>query len=128
MNDALLEELFKKGLITEERYMKTKAEKELVKDKGGENKSLRKISSFDLNELDSVGSVRNFKEKAKEILLEDSSLIQEILKKAHRLEQRDGGRKLIWLLYQLRDALKQASSECQELIIKGAFRKAGAKI
>lgn len=124
MND-LLEQLFQKGLITGQEYRKRKALNELKSEKGGDNRR-RRVVSFDLDKLNDAGSVRKFKEIAKEILLQNSSLIQEIIKQAHSLKDKDGGKKLIWQLYQLRDLLGHTSPDEHEQIIKKAFRKSGA--
>ncbi|MCD4694243.1 hypothetical protein K8R62_02695 [bacterium] len=81
-----------------------------------------------LLKLESVGSVSQFKQEAKQILLDDYSLVEEILNLAQGLKNLDGGKKLLWLLYSTKGNIFKAKPEFVKQIIKRAFRKSNPTV
>jgi len=80
---------------------------------------------FTCFDLDQCSTARDFKRVAKNILHSDWTLIQEIINKAHTFKG-EGGKKLIWFCYQIRDGLMICPSNRQDQFLDRVFRKNGA--
>ena len=85
-------------------------------------------SHFSIIDLDSCASMRKFKEMAERILLDDASLITEVVQKAHRFknDSKPENKKFIWFFYELRDQLRKLPLAKHAELFKRAFRKSGA--
>lgn len=66
----------------------------------------------------------DFREAAKQELLENPDLIKSIIQQAHQFKGYKEGQRLIWELYQLRDALAQTPDpENKKTVITRALRR-----
>lgn len=67
---------------------------------------------------------KDFREAAKQELLEDPDRIKDIIKQAHQFNSSKEGRRLVWEFYQLRDALAQTPDpENKKTVITRALRR-----
>lgn len=74
--------------------------------------------------LEGTSTIAEFKHLAKNLLLKNSSLMKPVIDQAQRMQELDGGRKLIFLCLQLRDNLAKAkSAEEKQQLINRTFRK-----
>lgn len=131
---TLSEQLFQAGLIAEDKKNQTIAdEKQQEKREVGQN--LAKLSTksgrpIHFHRLEFCGSIGEFKDTAKQLFMEEKGCnhIKEVIVLAHRFKHHDGGKKLIWLLYQIRDLLPKVKQKDREKFLKRALRKSGATI
>lgn len=129
---SLSEQLLKLGFVSPEEHEKiAKKKEELEKQKIGQDqnqltrKSGRPIS---FSRLEFCETIAEFRDTARKLLCEFPEEIGEVVRLAHRFMGAPGGKKLIWLVYQVRDGLVSVSPENREQFLKRAFRKFGAKI
>ncbi|MBU1015277.1 hypothetical protein KKI17_02465 [Patescibacteria group bacterium] len=111
----MAEELKKVGLISEERYNAVEEERRYLVHTASQQQlaGLTKKSGRPANfeRLETCGSIAEFKDTARRILLEHPEEMNSIIQAAHRFKDMPGGKKLIWLMYQVRDRLAQAPPE-----------------
>ena len=84
-------------------------------------------AATDISQLDSCTTVQQFRELAKQLLLDEPSLVRKALKKAQVLRHLTGGPWLIKRLHTIRDAFDR-SEENLEQVIRRALRRANPKI
>lgn len=127
---SLTEELFNAGVITEEEKKRTLTkDTQQMETRVGQQLSglLTKSNRPDnFDRLESCGSVGEFKNIAKKILTEQPDRINEIIGLAQRFKDSDGGKKLIWLLHQIKDSLLKVRDK--EKFLKRALRRSGGTI
>jgi hypothetical protein len=77
-----------------------------------------------LMNLEEVSTVSEFKEMAKQILLNDqgATTIAEVVRLAHKINELDGGKRLIYIILSLRDNLHKVKPDKREQVIKRALR------
>ncbi|KKU70483.1 MAG: hypothetical protein UX94_C0005G0045 [Parcubacteria group bacterium GW2011_GWA2_47_21] len=78
--------------------------------------------------LQSCSSISEFKDTARKLLCESPELASEVVKLAHRFKGQQGGDRLVWLCYQVRDLMPQVVAEKRECFLKRAFRSAGSAV
>ena len=76
------------------------------------------------DELDSATTVDEFKQIARRVLTEDPSKAQLVVHKAHNFRGERGGSRLVWIMYQVRDGLKNCPADKVKLFLKRALRRA----
>ncbi|MFH0853680.1 MAG: hypothetical protein V1853_04730 [bacterium] len=82
-----------------------------------------------MDNLKSAGSIREFKQIAKQLLERSPDVIDEIIQAAHTWKEKSGGKKLVWLMYQVRDGQQGAGGEVgRKDFLNRAFRKSGSTI
>ncbi len=124
---TLMDELLKAGLVPKDKAKKHQEVLETER-RLRERKNLKYIQKEHIpyiDELDACTTVVDFKQAAKKILLQDSTLIQKVIQKAHRLQSVEGGKKLIWYLYQVKANLEKCPSGKVEQYINRALRRSG---
>lgn len=121
---TLAEQLMQKGLL-DPKVVKIKDQQERSRI-GQQHHDITKKSGKEasLPSLETSTSVSVFKDIAKRLLLEQPDLAPTILKQAHRFQQESGGKKLIWLMFQIRDMLPKISEANREKFLNKALRKA----
>jgi len=129
---SLLEQLLGAGLVGKEKHEAVEKEKEERDRRQSGNlihqasrKSKRPVNFV---RLESCGTVAEFKDTARKLLQEFPEEISEVISLAHRFKGVSGGKKLIWLVYQVKDGLTKVKSEKREQFFKRAFRKSGTKV
>ena len=130
---SLTEQLFSAGLIAEKDKDQIIAkEGEQEKSKVGQNLATLSTKSGRPAHFDGLKcceSVGEFKDVARRLLTEEGpDHIHEVIKLAHRLKSREGGGKLVWLLYQIRDLLPEVEERDRKRFFKRALRKSGATV
>ncbi len=128
----LSEQLLKAGLVTEEKSRAVEKEKqEHDKRQSGDlihqasRKSKRPVSFV---RLESCGTIAEFKDAARKLLQEFPEEVEEVVNLAHRFKDMSGGKKLIWLVYQVKSGLARIKTEKREQFLKRAFRKSGTNV
>ena len=123
---TLQEALLKSGKVTEEQFHKQKTEEEI--------KEIERISGRKFNEkntcddLDVCLTVQDFRILAKAILLQDPVMITEVIRRVHRFKEREGGKKLIWLMYQIRDKLIKLPPKDHVIFLNRALRRSNSTL
>jgi hypothetical protein len=79
-------------------------------------------------ELDTAGNVSEFRDSARRLLTSHPELIDQVVEKAHRFKDADGGDRLVWTVYQVRDILRQLKGDQREQFLRRAFRRSGATL
>lgn len=90
------------------------------------NKKVSKSPS--LLKLESAETVNQFKQETKPILLDNPSLIEDVINLAQGLRELEGGKKLLWLLYSTRENISRAKPKFIKQIIKRALRKSNPTV
>lgn len=123
MAGVMLDALKKAGLLSPQQIAEREREEELKRfqeeemNKGRFTKQANKVVLV-------VANPNDFREAAKNELLRDPSVIQEIIKQAHQFKTSKEGKKLVWQLYQLRDAIaKTPEAENQKTVVNRALRR-----
>lgn len=129
---SLTEQFFQAGLITkQEKDQRIADEQQQEKREIGQNfakLSTKSNRPVHFDRLKSCGSVGEFKDTAKKLLIEQPNHIAEVIKLAHRFKEANGGEKLVWLLYQIRDLLPKVKQKNRKKFLNRALRKSGATI
>jgi len=130
---SLADGLLNAGLVTEEKVAKhvdSKGQVEASKSKQEQSKFVRKSHKpVNIDQLDVAESVSAFRRAVLDILLVHTDVISDVIEKVHRFQDKPGGKKLVWQMYQVRDGLKKISKEDQkgrELFLRRGLRKSGA--
>lgn len=123
--NSLAQQLAKAGLVSKNTLKEAEASKILKQEQVGVSR-LQNVVMVD--DLKKCRTIRDFKETAKHILLHDAKQIGAVVKMAHDFKGDDGSKRLIGMMYALRDALKLAPKQEHEQIIKKALRKAGGEV
>lgn len=128
----LSEQLLKAGLVSPEKVDGVVAEKKM-REKTAAGQQFHQLTtksgrpaSFD--RLEFCGTIAEFKDTARKILSGHPEEIGQIINLAHRFKDAPGGKKLIWLMYQVRDGLVNAEPAKREQFLRRAFRKCGGTI
>ena len=123
--DALLQV----GLTTEDEVKKLQ---QIQKTKDGQKigQMKGKVPAASLLNLEKADTVSEFKEQAKKILLEfpEIEVAKEIARLAENIKQLGGGKKLIWLILNLRDNLGRVKADKRENVIKRALRSSNPTV
>ena len=78
-----------------------------------------------LLDLEEAESIREFRDKARKLLMERPDLIRDVIRSAHRFKDADGGKKLVWQFFQIRDTLAGVTMNERERFLKRALRAHG---
>lgn len=124
---TMREALLKAGLISHARHdqLEKSADDELRRNSRKAVRQILKHPEPTLDNLETCGSVNDFRVVALQILLVTPERISEILGLAHNLKDADGRKRLIWQLFQVRDGLKGLDQEAQRVFLKRSLRRAG---
>ncbi len=129
---TLSEQLLKAGLVSPEKRAEHAAQ-ELARDEAEQQKrqsrltaKSRKPANFD--RLENATSVNGFKRVALGILQEHPNAIGDVITFAHHLQDKPGGKKLVWLMYQVQDGLAKLPAKDHQRFLKRALRKAGGSL
>lgn len=131
MSNSLVDALSKIGLITEQEKDHVLADQASC---FAEREALWKKAASKGNRTEHLALVQNcqsiseFKDSARKLLCERPELAGDVVKAAHRFQEQQGGDKLIWLCYQVRDLIPQVSPDKRERFLKRAFRSAGGTV
>jgi len=127
---SLAQQLIEKGLAPKDSLKKSKITERMIEGQHLKSSGFQRITSIvrSIDDLEKCQSVREFKEAAREIVLSDISSISAIVKKAHMLKDGDGGKRLIGMMYALREGLSRAPTSDHDRMIRQAFRKAGGVV
>jgi len=132
MMGSLSDQLMRAGLVNKEKHEAIEKERrEHNKRESGDSirqaskKSGRPVSFV---RLESCGTMAEFKDTARKLLREFPEEITEVIKLAYRFKDAPGGKKLIWLVYQVKDGLAKVESSKREQFLKRAFRKADTEV
>ncbi len=130
--NSLAESLLKAGLVDQQSFNQVSASKrQKEKSLEGQNTSRLLTDSgrpVSLDRLQSSTSVSEFKDVAKKLLMEWPELINEVIQAAHNFKDKDGGKKLIWLMYQIKDGLATIKLEEREKFLKRSLRRSGGTL
>lgn len=123
MGMDIREALLKAQLVTEEAYKKTK-EQEKTRNGQQIGRLKGKISQGSLMNLEEATKVSEFKVISKRLLIEFpcKETAVEIAKLAHNISHLAGGKKLIWLILNLRNNIENIKDEFKGQVIKRALR------
>ena len=129
---TLSEELLKLGLLSPERHARHTAE-ETIRDEAERQKNHSQLTAksrrpANLLLLEHAESVSDFKQTALGVLIEHPEAIADVVRFAHQMRGKPGGKRLIWLMYKIRDGLAKLSAEEQERFLRRALRKAGGTL
>ena len=129
---TLSEEILKSGLISPERHARHTAEKR-VRDEAERQKNHSQLTAksrrpANLLLLEHAESVSDFKQTALGVLIEHPEAIADVVRFAHQMRGKPGGKRLIWVMYKIRDGLAKLSAEEQERFLRRALRKAGGTL
>ncbi|MDD3498558.1 MAG: hypothetical protein PHH24_03595 [Candidatus Moranbacteria bacterium] len=75
--------------------------------------------------IDYASNITELKQIFKEAVKKDQSLIIEIIQKVHDHKDKEGAKRLIWILYSLRDNLAKTKPEFHAQIINRHLRRNG---
>lgn len=117
---TLAEELFKRGLASQRQFAEVSATQSIAMEGN-------RPQSQELPELNRCKTMSEFKQVAKELLLCDPSKIGEVLSAAHRFKKGKGGKKFVWIFFQLRDELAAHPDKVEQLI-RRALRRSGTTL
>lgn len=122
------EAILKAGLVTPELYQalnKGIVQEELRRSKDAMQRVLREQSP-NLTKLEAGATVSEFRSIAQAILTEEPDRISDVLRIAHNLMGAEGGKRLVWQLFQIRDFFNGTSdTNARVLFTKRALRRAG---
>ena len=123
MRDALL----KAGLLSPDRHQQLERVEAGHQSNQAHHAQQRvlKNRAATLVSLAGCQSVNEFRSLALHVLLEDETTIADVIRLAHGLKESDGGKRLIWQLYQIRDDLATLSRAEYPTYLRRALRKAG---
>lgn len=85
------------------------------------------VGDDEIRALGDCASVQEFRQMVAGILQREPSRIGEIITAAHVHKEKDGGKRIVWEMYQIRDGLTKCSSEKLERFLKRATRRSGRK-
>ena len=125
---SLAEQLLREGLVSEQRFRKAEEERRSKQTK--DVVVTRDRSVADEGELDACGTMQEFKQIAKEILLRDPRTIGSIIRKAHRFKNVDkgGSKQFIRFFYEVRDKLDTLPTDKQQKFLRTAFGRRGSTL
>src|SRR3989344_8671297 len=116
------------GLISPEQHNKVRVEQESKRraQEGAHLHSLTRKSGRPANfdRLETCQTINEFKETAQKLLMEYPEGAQEVVQLAHRFQGKEGSKKLIWIVFQVRDLLPQVPDDQRSRFLSRAFRKA----
>jgi len=124
---SLFDALKGANLLTQQQVEeKEQAEKDKESTVRGQIFQLSKKSCR--TQLNCANDPAEFRNAAKEFLLSEPTAINIVIKEVHRFKGSAEGKKLIWEIYQLRDALKETPNEDnQKIVIERALRRIDRK-
>lgn len=120
--------MLKAGLITPELYQALTVSQVEEERRRSANamRSTARNQTPNLTKLEGCTSVGEFRSIARELLVENPERISDVLRLAHLLRESDGGKRLIWQLFQIRDYCIQTSdANARLLFVRRALRRAG---
>jgi hypothetical protein len=119
----MIDALLKAELVTQvEHQRKLAAEKSKIA------RNINVVAGSVKVTLDGVshcGSVSEFRDTARKLILTDPASVNLIVRKAHRFKGVPGGRELIYALYQIREKAPSMSDNDRTKFINRALRGAG---
>lgn len=129
MNTSFAQAFLNSGIVSKEKVDEIVAKKEELEEaqvKQKQSQMNRKSHApVNLDQLDAASSVNNFRRAVLNILLADYNVIAQVIEKAQRFRELDGGKKLIWQMHQVKDGLKTVKPEEREQFLHRALRRAG---
>jgi hypothetical protein len=131
MGSSLVDALSKVGLIDEREKNQILADQAptIAERESRWNKMVKSGNRDEYRaQLYESSSINEFKDSARKLLMERPEVIGEVVKAAHRFKEKDGGDKLIWLCYQVRDLMSQVAPAKREVFLKRAFRSANSVV
>ncbi|MEA3248836.1 MAG: hypothetical protein U9Q03_00575 [Patescibacteria group bacterium] len=110
------------------RLISDDAKAEIDRQERGKAQPTRKYkrekgAEYGFAQLEGDISVKDFRETAKALLLQDSSFIGEIISLAQRFNGEKGGKNLLWRLYTARDELRKREHPVEIIICRMLSRK-----
>ena len=120
---SLFEALKGAGLLSQEQVEEQKKEeRDKFSFQRGQQLSLSKKSCR--TQLNCATDTNDFRNAAKEMLLEEPETIKAVICEAHRFQCSKEGKKLVWELYQLRDALINTPNPVdKKTVVERALRR-----
>jgi hypothetical protein len=120
MAKSLSEQLFQAGLVSEKQFKEEEARKTLEL----EPKRLGKDGPAYLEDMDCVDDADELRGIIKRVLTNDPTLIGPVIQKFHQVfNNKPGSKKLKWVLYQLRDAMRTTPEQKHTRLFEIALRK-----
>lgn len=120
----MFEALKKAGILSEKEVKEAEAQKTLDSEEA--SRKQKKLGSGN-EKLSDCKTVNQFKRLAKEILQTDPDQIGRLIQKAQSFKKDPGGKKLLRIMYSMRDQMKGLKADEQERLLKRAFRRSNAK-
>lgn len=81
---------------------------------------------INLDRILTCETIAEFKATAKILLLEHPEFISDVVKAAHRFKEMDGGKKLVWVVLNVRNGLPSIAPDARERFLNRAFRRHGS--
>jgi hypothetical protein len=129
---TMAEALGKAGIVTSKKLAEVEEERKKLHQQANAD-ALKKLSNphrdtFTLSRLEACVGIKEFRATTKGILSEQPELITEVIKSAHRFNQ-NSGKRLVWILYQLRDLqIAKLGQAEREQILNQALRNKNPKL
>src|SRR4030042_3339010 len=119
---SLFQALKSAGLLSQQQVEeREKEERDKLSIQRGQQFTLSKRSCK--TQIFCANNPAEFRNAAKENLLEEPDTINAVIREAHRFQSSKEGKKLVWELYQLRDALINTSNlENKKTVVERALR------
>jgi hypothetical protein len=124
---SLFQALKSAGLLSQQQVEeRQKEERDKLSIQRGQQFTLSKRSCK--TQIVCANNPAEFRNAAKEKLLEEPDTINAVIREAHRFQSSKEGKKLVWELYQLRDALiNTPNPENKKTVVERALRRIDRK-
>lgn len=124
LSDALLNA----GLVSKEAHERQKADERQRADDESHKHNARLMATsrkpVNFDRLNTAETVGDFRKAALDILLEYPDAFRDVLNRAHEFKTKEGGKKLDWWMYQVRDKLFKIKKKAdREKFLRRALRR-----
>jgi hypothetical protein len=132
MGNSLADQLLSVGLATPAQHQRATSEKTFREQAVSAMQRSQLTSKHDrpinLDRILTCETIAEFKTTARILLLEHPEFIGDVVKAAHRFKETDGGRKLVYIVLNVRNLLPTIAPDVRERFLNRAFRRHGSTL
>lgn len=125
---SLQNQLAKVGLVSEQEVRKAKALEDMEQE-AVQRLLQKKVMAKHANTLDDLRdapTIREFRDRVRKLLVERPDLVDQVIRLAHQFKDQQGGKKLVWQVFSVRDRLRSVTPNERDRLLRRAFRNHGS--
>ena len=125
---SLRDALAKANVVSERTVKEAEAMEAIEREAAGQALQQRVMATqaHTLEDLKDATIIREFRDKARKLLVERPDLVNQVITLAHRFKDQPGGKRLVWLVFSVRDQLGHVPGPERDRFLRRAFRNKGA--